>query len=172
MDRATAREVLWPQFGAAIDMLANAIDLCPEELWADASCQPEFGHLSFHKLFWLDLYLTGRVEGFAPPEPFGLEELDPSGRRPERVYTKRELTAYVEHAREKCRSTLANLTPERARERCEFTWGTVTYAELCLYNLRHVQHGAGQLNLALRRSLGAAPRWVGRAPDAARGGRP
>jgi hypothetical protein len=33
---------------------------------------------------------------------------------------------------------------------------------MLLYNLRHVQHHAAQLNLILRQTVDAAPRWVGR----------
>jgi uncharacterized damage-inducible protein DinB len=33
-------------------------------------------------------------------------------------------------------------------------------AELLLYNLRHVQHHAGQLHLLLRQTTDDAPRWV------------
>jgi hypothetical protein len=32
-----------------------------------------------------------------------------------------------------------------------------------LYNLRHVQHHAAQLNLILRQAVDSAPGWVGRA---------
>jgi uncharacterized damage-inducible protein DinB len=39
----------------------------------------------------------------------------------------------------------------------------MSVAELLLYNLRHVQHHAAQLNLMLRQTTGAAPRWVARA---------
>jgi hypothetical protein len=33
-----------------------------------------------------------------------------------------------------------------------------------LYNLRHVQHHAAQLNLILRQVTDSAPDWVGRTP--------
>ena len=56
---------LWPQFGAAIDMLENAVLACPEEIWSDRARRPEYWYLAYHTLFWLDLYLTGSVEGFA-----------------------------------------------------------------------------------------------------------
>lgn len=29
------KEVVWPQFGAAIDMLQNALLACPDEIWSD-----------------------------------------------------------------------------------------------------------------------------------------
>jgi hypothetical protein len=66
---ATWPSSVWRQFGAAIDMLDNAIRACPDELWGDRSQQPEYWYTAYHALFWLDLYLTGSVEGFAPPRP-------------------------------------------------------------------------------------------------------
>ena len=74
------RTALWQQFGAAIDMLENALVACPStlwnaHLWSDHSDPPQpsefaaFWSLTHHTLFWLDLYLTGSLEGFAPPHP-------------------------------------------------------------------------------------------------------
>ncbi len=153
-------KILWQQFGAAIDMLENAVRACPEELWGKRSRQPEFWYVVYHTLFFLDLYLSGSVEGFSPPSPFNLDELDPAGLMPERVYTKDELLDYLEHGRGKCRATLAALTDERARERCLFSWGEMSFAELLLDNMRHVQHHAAQLNLILRQKVDSAPGWV------------
>lgn len=154
------KEIVWRQFGGAIDMLANAVRACPEELWGDRGRRPEFRHVVYHTLFYLDLYLSGSAEGFAPPEPYTLDELDPAGLMPGRVYAKEEMLGYLRHCREKCRATVRGMTEERARALCVFRWGEVSFAELLLYNLRHVQHHAGQLNLMLRRETGAAPGWV------------
>jgi len=154
------RAILWQQFGAAIDMLENAIVACPEQLWGDRSQQPEFWYVVYHTLFFLDLYLSGAVAGFAPPAPFTLDELDPRGLLPERVYTKEELQSYLEHGRRKCRAVLAALTDEQAQRLCVFGWGEMSFAELLLDNMRHVQHHAAQLNLMLRQKTDSAPRWV------------
>jgi len=158
--------ILWPQFGAAIDMLENAMDACPEALWGDRSQRPEFWYLVFHTLFFLDYYLADSAEGFAPPAPFTLDELDPAGVLPERPYTKAELRAYLGHGRAKCRAAIAALTDEKARERRTFPAGEFSVAELMLYNLRHVQHHTAQLNLILRQRTDSAPGWVRRAKDA------
>jgi hypothetical protein len=94
---------IWEQFGASIDMLDNAVRACPDQLW----CAPlwhkpkgkpeyaQFWYIAYQALFWLDLYLSGSTEGFAPPSPFTLDELDPAGLLPERPYTKGELQAYL-----------------------------------------------------------------------------
>ena len=157
------RDVLWHQFGAAIDMLENAMAACPDELWSDRSRQPELWYVAYHTLFWLDLYLSESMEEFAPPAPFTLDELDP-GLMPERPYTKAELQSYLEHGRRKCRAAIEALTDERAGRNCGFEWVDVNGAELLLYNMRHVQHHAAQLNLLLRQTIDSAPRWVRRTP--------
>ena len=162
---AAWRAVIWRQFGASIQMLENAIAACPDDLWDDRSRQTEFWYVVYHTLFFLDLYLSGSVEGFAPPAPFTLDELDPAGLLPEQPYTKEELHTYLEHGREKCRAVIETLTDEKARRRCEFGWIDVNFSELLLYNLRHVQHHAAQLNLILRQKIDSAPPWVARTKD-------
>ena len=126
---------VWQQLGAAIDMLENAMRDAPERIWDDRSRNPEFWYLVFHTLFFLDLYLSGSEEGFAPPPPFTLDELDPAGVLPEQPYTKRELQGYFDHCRGKCRAVIESLTEESARRRCGFVWGEVSFGELLLYNM-------------------------------------
>ena len=155
------KSAIWKQFGAAIDMLDNAILACPEELWGDRSQDQEYWYVTYHCLFWLDLYLSGAVEGFAPPAPFTLDELDPAGVLPERVYTKDELHTYLLHCRSKCQATVEALTDEKAQHRCAFGANGVSFGELLLYNMRHVQEHASQLSLILGQKYGSAPGWVG-----------
>jgi len=104
------------------------------------------------------------LEGFSPPAPFDLSELDPEGRLPERPYTKEELRTYLQHCRQKCRATTKALTEEKAGRPCR--WGSLdlTFSELLLHSMRHVQHHAAQLNLLLRQNIDSAPRWVKRTP--------
>ena len=156
------REAIRRQLGAAIDMLGNAVAACPDRLWDDGSGLHAFWYLAYHTLFWLDLYLSGSVEGFAPPPPFSLEELDPAGIIPDPPCTKDELGGYLAHCRRRMQAAVDGLTDETAARRCRFGWGEAGYLELLLYNLRHVQHHVGQLNLMLRREAGSAPRWVAR----------
>ncbi|HEY1390788.1 MAG TPA: DinB family protein [Ktedonobacterales bacterium] len=168
---------LWWQFGAAIDMLENALVACPNSLWrqpvwhdlSDPSQGVEFWYVPYHALFWLDLYLSATLEGFAPPAPFTMAELDPAGALPERPYTKDELLAYLAYARQKGETMLLGLTEEQARQPLAPPWAKgkdFTYLELQLYNLRHVQEHAAQLALFLgQNALPAGPSWVARAKD-------
>jgi len=156
------------QFGAAIDMLEQGIHACPESLWGDRTRYPEYWYVVFHVLFWLDLYLSETREGFTPPAPFGLEELDPAGVLPPRVYTREELLTYLAHGRAKMQRCLAGLTTEQAARPNAHGRVGLSTGELLLYNLRHVQHHVGQLYLILRQVTNAdAPRWVTRGTPAA-----
>ncbi len=154
------RSAIWSQFGASIDMLANVIAACPDDLWYDETGRPQFSHLVFHTLFWLDRYLSGDSDDFRPPAPFTMEEMKPDGKKPEKPFNKAELLRYLDYARAKCRSVVTNLTDDKAWSRHRFGWGEASFAELLIYNLRHVQHGVGQLNLMLRQSDDIAAKWV------------
>jgi hypothetical protein len=110
----------------------------------------------------LPLGLDGR---FAPPAPFGLEELDPAGRLPARAYTRAELQAYLVHGRQKCQATITSISDEQLGRLCRVGQGELTFAELLLYTMRHVQEHAAQLNMFLGQRTGSAARWVGGARD-------
>ena len=161
---ATMRTLLWHQFGAAIDMLENAIDACPDDLWSDRSRNPQYWYVAYHTLFWLDLYSFGAVEGYVPGGPFNAaEELDPAGIIPARAFTKQEIKAYLEQGRKRTRKVIDSLTSDNAHARHSAHWGEIGTVELLLYNMRHVQHHTAQLNLLLRQTVDSAPGWVCRA---------
>jgi hypothetical protein len=148
------------QLGAAIDMLENAMRECPQNIWGDRAGYHEFWYMAYHTLFFLDYYFSESAEGFRPPAPYTLGELDPAGVLPDRVYTKDELLTYLEHCRQKCRRVINALTEESAHQHCVFEWLDLTVVELMLYNIRHVQHHTAQLNLLLRQRDVIPPRWV------------
>ncbi len=154
------------QFGAAIEALERAIEACPDGLWSEDRGFQSIWYVASHTAFWLDYYLSGTPEGYAPPPPFGLEELDPAGVLPPRVHTKRELLDALARARRKLHAVLDALDEPTARSRSGFTRLGLTHAELLLYNLRHVAHHTGQLQLELRRAGVEPPRWVRRAEAA------
>lgn len=158
----TIKESLWKQFGAAIDMLANAITLCPIEYWNTGN---KFWYNAYHCLFYLDYYLTMNPSNFSPPPPFTLSEFEDV--MPGSIYTKEELLSYLQFNRDKCHQLIAGLTAEKISERWINASGTMNYSvlEILLYNMRHVQHHAAQLNLLLRQGINNAPDWVSQAED-------
>ena len=170
------KTALWQQFGATIDMLENALLACPDtlwhgRLWRDSSEQPlppefaEFWFITYHTLFWLDLYLSGLPEeDFTPSAPFTWVELDPTWVLPERAYSRDELHTYLIHLRQKCQTTIAELSEEKAQQQVDYPWSegkSVSYLELLLYTMRHVQEHATQLNLFLgQHDVDGVSDWV------------
>ncbi|HVU13932.1 MAG TPA: DinB family protein [Phototrophicaceae bacterium] len=167
MDR-NLKESIWQQFGASIDFLDATIHACPDSLWTASLWQthnyaPElaqFWYVSYHTLFWLDLYLTGTEEGFLPPAQFLLIDQWDGGPIPERVYTKAELLAYLADCRQKCQTTIEALTDETIQRHCVFGWGECSFLELLIYNLRHVHGHASQLNMLLGQHGIESPDYV------------
>src|SRR5579863_759333 len=173
------RTALWQQFGAAIDMLENALVACPTTLWKERLWRDppqskfppqfaEFWYVTFHALVWLDLYLSGvPEEEFAPPAPFAQRELDSAEAQPEQPYTREELHAYLASTRQKCHTTLVQLSDEQARRPVEYPWSkgqAISFLELQIYNMRHVQEHAAQLNLFLgQHTIDGASHWGSRA---------
>lgn len=151
---------VWSQFGASIDMLENAINLCPENVWNQNKGLSDFWYITYHTLFYLDFYLTDEPEDFIPPENIGETEFDPEGILPDRVITKDELKLYLVHCRNKAKTTIENLNEEHINKDYKFGTIELTFFELLLYNMRHIQHHTAQLNLILRQQINSAPKWV------------
>jgi hypothetical protein len=152
-------EMLWRQFRNAIDDLGKALRDCPDELWEEQlwADQPDqwvapgfskFWYLGYHTLFWLDLYLTGAEEGFSPPSPFDLVEME-AGEVLPRTYTRQELLGYLKTCRQKCQETIYGLSIDQAHRLCRFPWGELLFGELLMYTMRHVQEHSAQLHMFL-----------------------
>ena len=150
----TLKIELWKQFGAALEMLENALVKCPDTIWDDEN---KFWYNAYHCLFFTDYDLTTDPENFHPPEPYTMSEMDPSGIMPERTYTKEELIAYLGHSREKARKLIM-------QDIADMRWnnGRRNYSmiEHLLHSMRHVQHHTGQLNMLLGKVDHDLPIWV------------
>ncbi|MEO8664240.1 MAG: DinB family protein [Ignavibacteria bacterium] len=151
------KEDLWKQFGATIDMFENSINACPDELW---DTDKKFWYNAYHTLFFLDYYLSDDPEKFSPPSPYTLSEFNPDGEMPERTYTKDELLKYLAHCRNKCHDLIAGLNDENFNRRFISQYKNYSLLEMLIYNLRHVQHHVGQLNMLLRQGADIGSGWV------------
>jgi hypothetical protein len=150
-------EAIWNQFGASMDMLENAIMKCPDEHW---DTEIKFWYNAYHCIFWTDYYLSIEPSTFSPPPPFDFSEFDPSGKLPDSVYSKSELLLYLQHCREKLYALTQNLTTDLLSKRWINDYKNYSILEITMYNLRHIQHHAAQLNLLLRQKIDDAPSWV------------
>lgn len=166
---------LWQNFGASIEMLRNSISHCPKTMW---ETDKKFFYLSFHTLIFLDYYLSAPVSEFSPilsyflanPNDLPTEAIDDVV--PERHFEQREMMDYLSKIKEKCRGRILNSTDESFLDRwikdseldlhlgCSPTVAHYSVLEILFYNLRHLQHHVGQLNLLLRLKTNQAPDWV------------
>ncbi len=147
-------EIIWKQFGGSLDMFENTLEACPAEVWSDKS---EFWYIAYHTLFYTDYYLSRNPSEFMPPEPYTLSEFDPEGIMPDRIYTKVELIQYLQFIRTKCRSRLSIDDPE---SRFIDSRKNYSFMEIMIYNIRHIHHHLGQLNMLLRQHADLPSKWV------------
>lgn len=153
---------LWKQFGAALDMLSESISTCSDLIW---ETDIRFSKMVYHSLFFLDYYLTKEPIGFTQPENFTYSEFEEA---PEFIiFTKKELLIYLKHCKEKGGNFIFSLEEDQMKTRWINESKTMDFSmlEILLYNLRHVQHHVGQLNLLLRETCQNAPEWIFRAKD-------
>ena len=160
---------IWSQFGASLDMLENAINMCPDEHW---DTELDFWYISYHCIFWTDYYLTTEPSNFEPPMPFTFSEFDPTGKKPDRTYNKKEVLGYLNHCRQKAMLLISGPTIQKLNSRWINEYKDFTLLEILLYNARHVQHHSGQLNLLLRQTINNAPKWVGQAKEISKESKP
>jgi hypothetical protein len=160
------------QFEASLAMLRICLEKCPPEHWDGIIGKYPFWQVAYHTLCFADCYCAVRDEEWLPRQGgTGLTgDLHPKGRTeleeeyPSRRFSKEELVAYCELCLEIVRTAMARETEATLAGESGFSWLKMPRAEVYIYNLRHIQHHAGQLSALLRRTGVETTRhgWVGR----------
>ncbi|MCA9014362.1 MAG: DinB family protein [Planctomycetaceae bacterium] len=148
------------QFEAALSMLNECIQNCPPDRWENRIANMEFGHVVYHTLCYVDLYLSPGNDSFQLREFHN--ELDENWFKPKADHPITQTLAadYLQICLHKMRETIAAETEESLQEPAGFYWlSQLTRGELHIYNLRHVQHHAGQLSAHLRR-INVDIKWI------------
>jgi hypothetical protein len=164
------KEIIKSQYLATLEMLAQAITQCPEQIWADPEDRNQFWHIAYHALFYTHLYLQPTEDDFQPWEKH-MEGLDSFDNLPELTkdggenglpFSKEDLLAYLDFCRQVVREqvTAANLEAESG-----FYWIPFDKFQLQFYNIRHIQHHTGELYERLGTWANIEVRWVGMGPD-------
>jgi hypothetical protein len=158
--------IIKSQYHASLEMLKLAIANCPGALWNDQEHKNRFWHISYHVLFYTHLYLQDREEGFIPwakhrdeyqflgPLPW------PPHREPKigEPYCKEDILEYLELCQNEVEERVSSLDLDAESG---FHWLPFGKMELQFYNIRHIQHHAGQLIDRLRIKEGIGVDWVG-----------
>lgn len=160
--------VIYSQYVAALAMLQQTIEKCPETLWNQADDQAKFWHIAYHALFYTHLYLNSTAADFKPwakhrPDyqfmgaiPWDANRLP----KIEEPYQKAELLEYLDF----CQQHVVSYVPTiDFAAPSGFEWLPMNKFELQVYTLRHLQQHIGELMERLGARAGISVNWIGTA---------
>lgn len=139
----SVHSVLLAQYHAALQMLKQAIEKCPPEMWDDPQDRNRFWQVAYHALFYTLLYSHTSLQTFQA-WPGHREAINRMGELPADsiAYTRAEILECWKHCREQIDTLLpqANLEGESG-----FHWLRFSKLEALIYNLRHLEQHTGEL---------------------------
>jgi hypothetical protein len=149
--------ILVSQYQASLEMLKQAIILCPPALWNAAVDKNKFWHTAYHALFFTDEYLQDSNETITPwnKHRAGYEDFPaPLNGEP---YDKDTILEYLAF----CQQQVSNIVPHMNLDKPERHGdGSYTTLELQIYSIRHIMQHAGEL-MARLSVLDEEVHWVG-----------
>jgi hypothetical protein len=169
--------ILKSQYHAALAMLRDAVEQCPDDLWTAPGHVSAFWQVAYHTIFFTHLYLHRDDKSFEPwpGHQRNVQQQDGLTRPPDPAstlpvlpnpYTKAEVLAYWQVCDDFVDAAVDAL--DLVAPECGFWWYKVSKLEHQLINLRHAQHHAAQLADRLRAATDQHVKWVGASPSRAR----
>ena len=160
----SVKQTVKSQYFAALAMLKQAVEACPDTLWDDPGYESPFWHIAYHVLFYTHLYLQPTEQEFSPWEKQqdGYRSLASSGKEEGEPYSKEDVLDYHRLCREQVEEQVTALDLEAESG---FYWLPFTKLELQFYNIRHIQQHTGELYERLGAAGGPELGWVGKGPD-------
>jgi hypothetical protein len=160
--------IIRSQYQAALGMLQQAVNKCPDALWDHADDKTKFWHIAYHALFYTHLYLHKTEAEFTPwakhrheyhfmgPLPW------PQHRRPNigEPYPKTEILEYVDFCRQQVEQKVPALDFAAPSG---FDWLPMNKFELQIYTIRHLQQHTGELMERLGSRADIEVDWIGTA---------
>ena len=184
-------DIVTRQFGAALEMLRNAIARCPDDVWLrrDPREAPFWQHavhvLFYTRLFFFDSMAAAAAAGTGGKimkliglplkdtsegelnrmaATIGYTGLTEASFTAPRTLTKDEALALLEETGSTFRTAMQQMrSPGAADAPNPMPWMRGTRAELLLYSLRHVHQHLGRLHSMLGRA-GVKVDWIGGLP--------
>ena len=164
------RTALKGQYHAALAMLRESVELCPDELWLDETPRNAFWRVAYHALFFVHLYLMDTPEEFVPwaghqsdvQQEDGIEgPADPESSLPvsPNPYSKADVLTYLGICSEMVDARVEAM--DLGSESSGFYWYPISKLEHQLVNIRHTAHHAAQLADRVRAARDIGVKWVG-----------
>ena len=129
------KPILQSQYLAALDMLKQAIVQCPPEAWDDAREKDRFWFVAYHALKFAHQYLKANEKGYPRWE-------QRPHSNPGKPFTKEEILEKLAQVENDVIEQIALMDLE---EKTGATGALANKLELQIYNIRHIQHHAGEL---------------------------
>jgi hypothetical protein len=153
------------QYLAALEMLKQAIEQCPDGLWNVDDSKNKFWHTAYHVLFYTHLYLQPAESDFTPwykhrPEARSLAQEDSV--ETGTPYSRGDVLEYLAFCQEE---VVRQVRAVDLHAESGFHWLPFDKIELQFYNIRHIQQHTGELfQQLLEESIEL--HWVGTKPVA------
>lgn len=168
------RAALKSQYHAALGMLRQAMERCPDALWAGGGYVNPFWRIAYHTLYYAHLYVQPDQRAFrawerhqthvqhmdgVPGPPELEDDLELPHRPPQtgEPYTRAELLEYWALCDGLIDAAVDRL--DLADPACGFSWKTRSRVEHQIASIRHVQHHASQLAERLRSAANVGVEW-------------
>ena len=172
IDASLVTASLKSQYHAALAMLREAIERCPDDLWLDVRPRNAFWQIAYHSLFFAHAYL-GDQATFRPwaehqsdnqNEDGIAGEPDPKSPLPliPRPYTKAQALKYWAIVDGMVDRAVGSM--DLRRRESGFPRYQMPKFEHQLVNLRHIQHHTAQLADRLRAECDLNVPWKGKGP--------
>ncbi|MGE5221197.1 MAG: DinB family protein [Omnitrophica WOR_2 bacterium] len=154
------KTVVNSQYQAALAMLQQAVEQCPDSMWDDRDDENRFWRVAYHSLFFTHLYLQKTLDDFHPWEKHW-EDAESMGKdaAPGKPYSKDEVLEYLNFCRKQVEERSAALNPDAPSG---FHWLPFDKLELQFYSIRHLQQHTGELMERLGSRAGINVHWVSR----------
>ena len=157
------KEVIKHQYSAALEMMRQVVEKCPETLWASPEYSNPTWHVVFHALFYTHLYLQPAEVDFEPwelhREQYRSLRAAGQARDESRPYTRQEMLDYVTFCKYQVEEIVERLDLEGSSG---FSWLPFNKLEAQFYNLRHLQQHIGELCERLGAKGEIEVDWIGK----------
>jgi hypothetical protein len=162
------RAVLKSQFHAALGMLRDAIEQCPDDEWMSARHHNAFWQMAYHTLFYAHLYFGKDEKAFRrlPLDEPKKQFLRGNPARPDIAATFAFTPCTKAQVLDYWRECDAMVDPwvdavDLESPESGFSWYDTSKLEHQLINLRHIQHHTAQLIERVRDCSNVGTEWYG-----------
>ncbi len=159
------RDALKGQYHAALAMLREVVETCPEALWDSGTPPRQFWRLAYHTLFFTHLYMEQKESDFKAWDKHR-DDVESDAEREKldaTPYSKPDILEYLDIVDRKVDPQLDAM--DLTASECGIPWYKMPKLDHQIMNIRHVQEHAGQLRDRLLEA-GIDQKWVGRVKSA------